>query len=402
MPDELAVRMPDILAAVKSLYADELKPCGRVLLKRLRQRAMASWAEEHGLPAYTVNHETFPRVNPKSLRKLCAACRQLIVSREELREYSVTFAGHTHIFVDVSSPADSYPPELWEGFASFLGSLGPHEMALAGGRYECAQMLISCQLPFLVGLSLGRVCHIVQLATTQRMLLGYYGGWLVPYKMSDNYVRMVHASARSPTGAESFAAISTWGEIWYYLQQLLSCPEHSDASHGITVSNLKPLLKLHFGVHLSETAFGYERLQPLLQDPRLQDICSVQLQGDRLLIASADVPGARPSSCPSITATAAAGAVSPVDVVYVPLPARAPLHGLGAGTPSNASSYQSAASLMMQATEEVPARESDDGRKGSQSAGSTAADGEETGLAHTACDLGDCCCAHRLRLGTCS
>lgn len=39
-----------ILAAVQSLCADELKPFGRVVLKRLREDAAVAQALEHGVP----------------------------------------------------------------------------------------------------------------------------------------------------------------------------------------------------------------------------------------------------------------------------------------------------------------------------------------------------------------
>lgn len=109
-----------------------------------------------------------------------------------------------------------------------------------------------------------------------RRLLGYCEGWLVPFKYSESWVKEQCAYAQSPTGRESFPVVS-WEDARLCLRQLLSSPQEPG---GITISNLKRLFRLNFQLELSETVLGHVRLLDLLKDPRLQDICTVHVQGN--------------------------------------------------------------------------------------------------------------------------
>merc|ERR1719379_8998 len=71
-------------------------------------------------------------------------------------------------------------------------------MTLPGGRYACAQALVSRGLPFLQGRKLGQVCHIVQLAMTDKKLLGYLNGAVVPYHRSQSMIKEVCAGQLQP------------------------------------------------------------------------------------------------------------------------------------------------------------------------------------------------------------
>merc|ERR1719512_169483 len=117
---------------------------------------------------------------------------------EEGREYSVTLVGQPHTFVDARSPVDPYPAEFWTAFSTYVDSLSSDEMALPSGRYACARLLMSRRLPFLQGYSLGQICHIVQLAFSQRRLLRYRDGYLCPYKQSEQWVKEQCAVAQAP------------------------------------------------------------------------------------------------------------------------------------------------------------------------------------------------------------
>jgi hypothetical protein len=50
------------------------------------------------------------------------------------------------------------------------------------------------------------------------------------------------------------------------------------------LSNVKRLFRSRFHMELSETALGYSKLSELLKDPRLQDICTVQLRGQGYVV----------------------------------------------------------------------------------------------------------------------
>merc|ERR1719410_406270 len=148
----------DVLAAVRSLCADELKPLGRLILKRLRERAAAAEAAARGLAAEEVDPETTARIDPKQLRRVCEGCKFLRIDPEEGKEYSAVPIGQVCLFVDVCSQQDPFSPQFWASAVAYFRSL-PLEDTLPCGRYACARALVMRQLPFLRELSLGRVCH---------------------------------------------------------------------------------------------------------------------------------------------------------------------------------------------------------------------------------------------------
>jgi len=274
--EQLLLSAPEIVAAVRSLYDDSLKVYGRVLLKRLRERAAAKEARRQLLPEDAVDPETMPRVNPRHLQKLCQTCKQLQVVPEDGREYSVTLVGQPDRFIDVCSSIDLYPDHLWAALSAYLDFVGADEMALPGGRYACARVLVSRGLALFKGYSLGQICHIVQLAISQRRLLGYRDGCLCPYKYSEGWVKEQCAVAQAPTGQESCPVVS-WEEARVLLRQLLSSHRQSE-NGGISISNLKRLFRLDFQRELSQTVLGHIRLLDLLNDPHLQDICTLHAQ----------------------------------------------------------------------------------------------------------------------------
>ena len=59
---------------------------------------------------------------------------------------------------------------MWQAAEDYFESLDDAHMVLPGGRYSCAQALVSRGLDFLHKRSLGQVCHIVQLAISQKKL----------------------------------------------------------------------------------------------------------------------------------------------------------------------------------------------------------------------------------------
>ena len=92
-------------------------------------------------------------------------------------------------FVDVYSPLDVYPEELWMQARAYFESLCEPECILPGGRFSCAACLIERKLRFLSGHSLRKVCHIVQLAISQKKLLGYCNEGITPYARSQSMLK---------------------------------------------------------------------------------------------------------------------------------------------------------------------------------------------------------------------
>jgi len=105
----------EVLAAVESLYADKVQPIGRILLKRLGERAAPASQE--------LDPASAPRIDPRYLRSVCERCDRLVVETMDSGEYSVLIAGRTATFVDASSENDPYPAKLWEELAAYFGGL---------------------------------------------------------------------------------------------------------------------------------------------------------------------------------------------------------------------------------------------------------------------------------------
>lgn len=71
----------EVVAAVESLYADRLKPFGRILLKRIRELSAAAataQARETGDACAIVSADAMPLVDPKALRRICETTPQML------------------------------------------------------------------------------------------------------------------------------------------------------------------------------------------------------------------------------------------------------------------------------------------------------------------------------------
>jgi len=264
--------------AVESLYRDGMKPYGRLLKKRLVELAHLSG---RGCAERDMH----------SLRAACEASPYLAVLDGEGGDWAALLPGAPEAFVDVYSPHDCYWPELWTSLAAYLSGSEGVELILPGGRYSCAQVLVQRRLPCLAGYSLGQVSHIVQLAISQKKLLGYLNGNVVPYGRSQSMVKDRSAQRQRPCESSSSrrsksTAFATWDIMRPCLQQLLSV----QGGQAMPLSNLKRLFRVRFNVELSETALGHAKLSECLQDPRVCDLCDVKLQGQGYIIIPAQKP----------------------------------------------------------------------------------------------------------------
>eukprot|EP00930_Biecheleria_cincta_P083971 TRINITY_DN73470_c0_g1_i1.p1 TRINITY_DN73470_c0_g1~~TRINITY_DN73470_c0_g1_i1.p1 ORF type:complete len:565 (+),score=94.85 TRINITY_DN73470_c0_g1_i1:85-1779(+) len=279
----------EVIAAVESLYADQLKPYGRILRKRLSERAQVS-SGRNG------QADMGPDVDIRQLRAICGSCACLRVEDEEGGDWSAVLVNRKANFVDIYSPSDDYPPQLWDAAAAYFESLTGDAMTLPGGRYACAQVLISRKLPFLAGRSLGQVCHIVQLAISQKKVLGYLNGSVVPYGRSQSMVKEHCAIAQQPCAGpgrdNSGLQLADWKIARSCLQQIIETAA-STSPQGLGVvplSNVKRLFRSRFGIELSETMLGHSKLSELLQDPKFADICRVKLEGHGYIVMQQDTP----------------------------------------------------------------------------------------------------------------
>lgn len=270
----------ELMIAVESLYNDHLKPYGRILRKRFAEfRNVIGFQGEE--------------VDVAGLRTACESCPWLCVELEDGGDWCALLVGRLPCFVDVYSPQDAYPERMWFDAALYfelLGSLGQEERSLPGGRYSCAQSLAARNLPFLQGFSLGQICHIVQLAISQRKLLGYHNGTVVPYASSQSKVKERCAERNKPCASTSRGMgpwpLATWDMVRGCLREIF-CSIAPGAGTGlamVSLSNIKRLFRARFHIELSETALGHSKLSELLQDARLSDICAVKLQGNGYIV----------------------------------------------------------------------------------------------------------------------
>jgi hypothetical protein len=257
----------EVLEAVASLYDDELKPYGRILRKRLSERAIAAGLATTGEPDLA------------ALRAACVASSWLNVESEDGGEWSALLVNCESNFVDVYNPVDSYSEAMWAAAAIYFQGLTGDEAVLPGGRYSCAQTLVERKLPFLSGQSLGRVCHIVQLSISQRKCLGYLNGGITPYASSHSKIKDSAAAQQSScahAACVSDLTLATWETARTYLRIILSDSMKANTD-SVPLSNIKRIFRSQFNTELSETSLGHSKLSELLQDKKLDDICTVRL-----------------------------------------------------------------------------------------------------------------------------
>eukprot|EP00747_Dinoflagellata_sp_TGD_P180035 gnl/TRDRNA2_/TRDRNA2_31830_c0_seq1.p1 gnl/TRDRNA2_/TRDRNA2_31830_c0~~gnl/TRDRNA2_/TRDRNA2_31830_c0_seq1.p1 ORF type:complete len:503 (-),score=71.07 gnl/TRDRNA2_/TRDRNA2_31830_c0_seq1:71-1471(-) len=294
----------EIRSAIASLYKDEVKPYGRILRKRLSELAQVASVVGASID-----------VDAPWVRRICEQSDQIDVQSEESGEYIALLVGEEVDFVDVYSSEDIYPTDLWDAAAKFFGEEENKELTLPGGRYACAQALAALDLPFFANHSLGRVCHVVQLAISHRKVLGYLNGAIVPYHRSQSMMKdlcaemgracSVTSTVSTLSGAtgggcagsgKSKLALASWDQARSCMRKILEDTEQdarsTDNSSGpaVPLSNVKRLFRSKFKLELSETALGHSKLSDLLADPRFGDVCHAVLEGRGYVV----VPGRAP------------------------------------------------------------------------------------------------------------
>jgi hypothetical protein len=255
--------------AVEVLYADQLKPISRLLRKRVFDhinRFQAPSADRVG-------------VDMGALLATCQACPLLSVEVEGRGEWSALLVGRISNFVDIHSTHDVYPAAMWADLQAFLEGPCGSGLALPGGRCAAAEALQAHSLEYFKNFSLGQICHIVELAVTQKRLLGYRNGVIVPYQRSECLMKEQQALQKQPCPAHE-SSVATLEVARACLLQLLQ----ESPSGAIPLPNVKRLFASHFNVQLSETMFGHTRVSELLQDERFQDLCTVEFEGKGFIV----------------------------------------------------------------------------------------------------------------------
>jgi len=266
----------DVLAAMDDMYVDELKPVNKLLRRRVFAR---------------INSSRTIDVDMQVLWDMCRSCPLITVGFEPNGDWYALLVDRPPMFVDISDDSDHYSATMWANFKTFCESPQSHTIHLSGGRCAAAESLRI--LPDLAGFSLGRLCHIVELALNERKLLGYNDGAIVPYRFSERARKEQSILLQKPS-ADSRMQVATLEVARTCLQLLLQ----ESPSGTLPLPNVKRLFGAKFKVQLSETVFGHTKVLHLLQDPRFQDICTVEFEsgfivtrkGTRLAGLSKDVP----------------------------------------------------------------------------------------------------------------
>mmetsp|Transcript_23152 Transcript_23152/g.42622 ORF Transcript_23152/g.42622 Transcript_23152/m.42622 type:complete len:518 (+) Transcript_23152:145-1698(+) len=275
-PPEPFPTQDDVLCAVESLYADRVKPWGRILRKRLVERQFLKAGGRctkqgreqlmHQIFMETEGVEAVCRKNP--------LFRVHMDETGEVGDWSVELVDRIPVFVDVHSPNDVYPEAMWAAARLFFASPAGQDLALPKSRYDCACYLAGLELPWLAQRTLGEVCHIVQLCISQKKLLGQKRGCLVAFEKSDSKAKEQRAVELLPckdtNNGEHGPPVATWETLAAGLQRVLQKNPH------IPLATLKQTFESSQSMKLSETALGYSKLSELLQDEHVQHVCQLQ------------------------------------------------------------------------------------------------------------------------------
>jgi len=310
-----------VLRALETLYEDELRPFGRILRKRVAELAARAPAGEDTAPRTVSTACTFesaaaeasvvpaaraseelPDVDARHLREVCEGSGAVVVEAEDGGDWVALLIGRECNFVDIYSREDKYPEGFWDEATAYLDSLSGEEAELPGGRYSCARALVARGLPFLRGYSLGQVCHIVQIAISQRKVLGYFNGAVVPYSLSLSMLKERCAkgqtqcanAAGGPSGSAPTGPLqpASWEVALRFTKEIVdSAPSPPEGGPPqVPLSNVKRLFRSRYCLDLSETALGYSKLSELLHDPRFESVCRVQLQGQGYVVVPVSPP----------------------------------------------------------------------------------------------------------------
>lgn len=270
----------ELVIAIVSLYNDGLRPYGRLIRKRLGEYAAQ---EGRGVVDGDLGR----------LRALCESTVGVMVEPEEGGEWAALLTTKEACFIDFYGTDDTYPEDLWASFAAYLASLDDEHASLPGGRYSCARALLERNLLFFADRSLGEVCHIVELAMSQRKLLGYLDGAITPYGRSHSMVKDAAAEKCMGSGTGQRMPFATWISARSHLLDILGSAVRKGRQQ-VPLSTLKRLFRGRFRTELSETALGYTKLSDLLQDDRISDICSVRLlETGYAVLPKGDIAAAR-------------------------------------------------------------------------------------------------------------
>lgn len=231
-----------LLSSLESLYTDRIRPMANYVKGRLKERSWPESIVKNFVELYAEHPDLFDVQRPAQ------------PTTDEAIIFLISEPSWFKGWVDIDSPSDEYEESLWEAFAGFLDG----EHTFAGGRYGMARELMQRNLPFLSELSLGEVCHVVQLAIQHRRLIVYHRKMLKPIQtvLSQSPGANVAASGgAAAAGATEGEEIQDMDDLCRVLfRMLLHHPQ------GLRLCRLKQMIKHEFSRKLSEMTFQCTKL----------------------------------------------------------------------------------------------------------------------------------------------
>jgi len=232
-----------LVTILESLYEDRIKPMANYVKGRLKERSIAEPIVKSFVDLYAQHTDLFIVQQPTPGSQTDEAAIFMVKEPEWFKGW-----------VDIDAPDDPYDEKIWEELAKFLDG----EHTFAGGRYGMARELTQRKLPFLEPLSLGEICHMVQLAIQHRRLIVYHRKMLKPI-----HTVLCEPSPGDGEGGEAEEDIKDMDDLCTVLFRMLV--RHPQ---GIRLCRMKQMIKHELSRKLSEMSFQCTKLIELFnQEP---------------------------------------------------------------------------------------------------------------------------------------
>jgi len=233
-----------LISILESLYEDRIKPMANYVKGRLKERSTPEPIVKSFVELYAQHPDLFLVQQP--------------APGSQTDEATIFFVKEPEWFkgwIDIDAPDDPYEETTWQELAKFLDG----EHTFAGGRYGMARELMQRNLPFLSALSLGEVCHMVQLAIQHRRLIVYHRKMLKPIQTVLCQLSPANGNGPNAEGEE----IKDMDDLCLVLfRMLIHHPQ------GIRLCRMKQMIKHELCRKLSEMAFQCTKLIELFnQEP---------------------------------------------------------------------------------------------------------------------------------------
>eukprot|EP00745_Piridium_sociabile_P010901 TRINITY_DN178411_c0_g1_i1.p1 TRINITY_DN178411_c0_g1~~TRINITY_DN178411_c0_g1_i1.p1 ORF type:complete len:492 (+),score=31.61 TRINITY_DN178411_c0_g1_i1:217-1692(+) len=268
-----------LVDALQSLYRDEIRPHQSELLRRLRERGASSFLQQHYISICNKND----RYVVRTIGKGAAAVSPPPGIESLVSGNYVYFKSDLANWVDPKDTTDNYPTHVWRSFLLQVSRLmradsqgkrpEGHDLQyfqFKGGRYGMAAELHRSAPDELKDISLGRYCHLVQLAISYGFL-SYENSLLQPCSACNDLTRALISrvetnnendiSTKLPTSSSACAQSSREAAIMWRNRILVLL---KDWPQGLVLAQFRKRVQDRFGDIIQPTNFGFTKLQQVL------------------------------------------------------------------------------------------------------------------------------------------